>query len=121
MDAISKTVEVDETECTVICTPQGGQLDVAKNDKAKWKCKTRQFDFKLDFRIKLIPGQPTPTVPWPFRTNPPPAPGTNNSTGWITRSSFTGRFEEVGAFEYDLSVPCEGGLAILDPMIIVRP
>jgi hypothetical protein len=114
-----KNIDIEEDACTVTCKPMGGNVRVRSGHKIKWKTRNKEFKFKLVFRIRPVDGIPTPPVPWPFGTNPPPAEG-DNSTGWVTTGSFTGTiaFEEA-VFEYDAYVPCASGLAVLDPMIIV--
>jgi hypothetical protein len=116
-----KCVDVAESACTVICTPSGGNLSAKRNMRLKWKLKGPTPKFKLVFHAVPVDGFVTPPVPWPFGTHPAPAEG-DDSTGWITSGVFIGRiaFDE-GVFEYDVYTCSEAGVAVLDPMIIVRP
>jgi hypothetical protein len=119
MDVQEKNLDIEEDACTVTCKPKGGSVFAKLGHKLRWRTKGKAFRFRLDFRIRPVDGIATPPAPWPFGTNPPPGAG-DNSTGWVTSGSFEGTvaFDEA-VFEYDVIVPCESGLAVLDPMIIV--
>jgi len=118
--AADKNIDIEEDACTVTCKPVGGNVAVKRGHKIKWKTRGKSFEFKLDFRIKPVDGFATPSAPWPFGDSPSPAEG-NNSTGWVKDGSFTGTIAfDQGVFEYDVLVPCGSGLAVLDPMIIVK-
>lgn len=115
----SRDVDIEEDACTVTCKPKGGSMAVKRGHRIRWRTRNKAFRFKLDFRVKPVEGIATPSAPWPFGTSPPPGEG-DNSSGWVSGGVFEGTvaFEE-GIFEYDVSAPCDSGLAVLDPMIIV--
>ena len=121
MTLADRNIDIEEDACTVTCKPSGGSVSARPRQKLRWSLKGKATRFRIDFRIKPVDGIPTPPVPWPFGTEPPPGQG-DNSTGWITSGRFEGTiaFDEA-VFEYDVTVPCESGFAVLDPMIIVRP
>ena len=116
-----KNIDIEEDACTVTCKPFGGNVSAKLGQKLKWTLKGRATQFKIDFVVVPVDGFPTPAVPWPFGNNPPPGQG-DNSTGWVTGGKFEGRVDfELAVFEYTVTVPCPAGVAVLDPMIIVRP
>jgi hypothetical protein len=85
----------------------------------KWKCKSRQFDFRLLFRAVPYNGLDTPQVNWPFDAEAAREPGTDG-TPWLKGGSFKGTLAVEGAFKYEVQVLTDSGaIVVLDPMIIV--
>lgn len=120
MILVDKNIDIEEDAGTVTCKPLGGNLSAKRDQTIKWMLKGRATRFRIDFRIRPVDGFPTPPAPWPFGNNPPPGQG-DNGTGWITGGKFEGTVAyDEAVFEYDVTVVGPSGVAVLDPMIIVR-
>jgi hypothetical protein len=119
MSVVIKRISIEVGAGTVTCKPSGGSVKAREGHKIKWKTKGRNFRFKIKFGVRPVDGIPTASAPWPFGDHPPPAEG-DNSTGWVTSGSFVGKVAfDAAVFEYEVIVPVRGGVAVLDPMIIV--
>jgi hypothetical protein len=111
-----KDIDIDQISGSIICSPDGGNVAVVLHDKIKWKRVNKVVAFRLTFRIVPVSGLPTPSAPWPFGDDPPPAQG-DNSTGWV--AEFSGRVALQGVFDYTTETKTLTAQASMDPMIIV--